>query len=265
MLCVGYDDTDPNNRYWIMLNSWGASPGRPNGLFRMNMDMDYSCSYKGLGYAFYWMTLDIDYGQANRPPDMPARPSGSTGAALGSLYSYSTIEKRSRWRPGEVYLWLGRRIHFSHGPGRIRHKCGGVTFLEQSWKISGQGHGHGQQWRRFRLVERPDNNRKCKQASGRTKKAHRVCQGLYRISLWIHHQCKRSRGRPDEYTFDWGDESTFDWGDGAISVTSYKSSGNTARVSHRWRKAGTYQVKAMTTDRKSASSGWSKPLTVTVA
>ncbi|MEA1966210.1 MAG: C1 family peptidase, partial [Euryarchaeota archaeon] len=37
VLCVGYNDTDPNNRYWIMLNSWGASANRPNGLFRMNM------------------------------------------------------------------------------------------------------------------------------------------------------------------------------------------------------------------------------------
>jgi len=25
MLIVGYDDTDPNNSYWIVLNSWGAS------------------------------------------------------------------------------------------------------------------------------------------------------------------------------------------------------------------------------------------------
>ena len=38
VLCVGYNDDDPNNRYWIMLNSWGNVRGkRPNGFFRMNI------------------------------------------------------------------------------------------------------------------------------------------------------------------------------------------------------------------------------------
>ena len=27
VLCVGYNDTDPNNRYWTMLNSWGTAGG----------------------------------------------------------------------------------------------------------------------------------------------------------------------------------------------------------------------------------------------
>lgn len=61
VLCVGYDDTDPNNRYWIMLNSWGAPTYRPNGLLRVNMDMNYNCYYYGIGYAFRWQTLDIIY------------------------------------------------------------------------------------------------------------------------------------------------------------------------------------------------------------
>ena len=65
VLCVGYDDTDPNNRYWIMLNSWGNTTGRPAGLFRMNMDMNYDCSYGDIGYAFYWMTLDMSYPQGD--------------------------------------------------------------------------------------------------------------------------------------------------------------------------------------------------------
>ena len=68
VLCVGYDDTDPNNRYWIMLNSWGASSNRPNGLFLMNMDMNYDCGYPGLGNAFYWMSLNISYANTNVPP-----------------------------------------------------------------------------------------------------------------------------------------------------------------------------------------------------
>jgi len=36
VLCVGYNETaDPP--YWIMLNSWGTTDNRPDGLFRMNM------------------------------------------------------------------------------------------------------------------------------------------------------------------------------------------------------------------------------------
>ena len=65
VLCVGYDDTDPNNRYWIMLNSWGTDAGgRPNGLFRINMDMDYN-SRCGID-AFYWQVLDVAFGSYAR-------------------------------------------------------------------------------------------------------------------------------------------------------------------------------------------------------
>jgi len=67
VLCVGYNDTDPKNRYWIMLNSWGVTKGRPDGFFMMNMDMNYSCEYSSLGNAFYWMTLDVNY--TKRSPD----------------------------------------------------------------------------------------------------------------------------------------------------------------------------------------------------
>ena len=65
VLCVGYDDTDPDNSYWIMLNSWGtASGGRPNGIFHLDMDMNYDCWYEYSGsnyYSFYWQTLDITF------------------------------------------------------------------------------------------------------------------------------------------------------------------------------------------------------------
>jgi hypothetical protein len=67
VLCVGYndDDADPDNHYWIMLNSWGtAAGGRPNGLFRVKMNIDYDCTFDDGGipyYAFYWETLDVDF------------------------------------------------------------------------------------------------------------------------------------------------------------------------------------------------------------
>jgi hypothetical protein len=104
VLCVGYDENDPNNRYWIMLNSWGNTTGRPAGLFRMNMDMNYDCSYGDIGYAFYWMTLDMSYLQgdsersealavditgANSRPSRPDKPQGSRTGTVRELYSFA--------------------------------------------------------------------------------------------------------------------------------------------------------------------------------
>jgi len=63
---VGYNDDDPDNAYWIMVNSWGtADGGRPNGTFRLDMNMNYDCYFyypfpRGY-YSFYWQTLDITF------------------------------------------------------------------------------------------------------------------------------------------------------------------------------------------------------------
>ena len=49
-LLVGYDDkTDPENPYWLVVNSWGAPPNRPDGTFRLSMDMDYTAAIKNPG------------------------------------------------------------------------------------------------------------------------------------------------------------------------------------------------------------------------
>ncbi len=70
VLCVGYNDDDPNNRYWIIVNSWGtAGGGRPNGIFHLDMDMDYDCTFQDGGsyWSFYWETLELTYGTIAQP------------------------------------------------------------------------------------------------------------------------------------------------------------------------------------------------------
>jgi len=67
VLCVGYNDEDPVNRYWVMLNSWGTTAGRPNGLFRVSMDIDYDCADTSSDYNLYWQTLDVSFGDAPTP------------------------------------------------------------------------------------------------------------------------------------------------------------------------------------------------------
>ena len=86
MLCVGYDDTDPNNPYWIILNSWGTEWGqRPNGLLHLDMNMDYACSYPDPAssrdvWASSWATLDVGFDlptSATRTPTPTLTPSES--------------------------------------------------------------------------------------------------------------------------------------------------------------------------------------------
>lgn len=64
-LCVGYNDDDPENSYWIIVNSWGTAGGnRPNGIFHLDMNLDYDCYFEdseGLWYSLYWQTLNVTY------------------------------------------------------------------------------------------------------------------------------------------------------------------------------------------------------------
>jgi serine protease len=66
VVCVGYDDSDPNpaNHYWIMLNSWGSTSGRPNDLFRIPMEYNYDVA-DAQGYPnTEWMVVDPIYTMA---------------------------------------------------------------------------------------------------------------------------------------------------------------------------------------------------------
>ena len=54
VLCLGYNDTDPNNRYWILLNSWGAPNNRSHGLFLLSMDLNYSSVYEEGINGYNW-------------------------------------------------------------------------------------------------------------------------------------------------------------------------------------------------------------------
>jgi PKD repeat protein len=49
---------------------------------------------------------------------------------------------------------------------------------------------------------------------------------------------------------------TFDWGDGTTTQTDLANSGRSARMSHTWSQAGTYQVRVMATDSNGAASLW---------
>ncbi|KUG23155.1 flagellar hook-length control protein flik [hydrocarbon metagenome] len=62
---VGYDDSDADtaNHYWLLVNSWGTTANRPNGIFRVKMYANYGCTFSRLSaYALGFQTLDIAWG-----------------------------------------------------------------------------------------------------------------------------------------------------------------------------------------------------------
>lgn len=67
MLILGYDDTDPENRYWTVLNSWGTLENRPHALFRLNMDLDYARQNPDGVNAYEFYVLNVTY-----PQDVPS-------------------------------------------------------------------------------------------------------------------------------------------------------------------------------------------------
>lgn len=67
VLLVGYNEDTPEP-YWIVLNSWGTTAGRPNGLFRMKMDMNYSLFHYDTSrqeQGLYFQTLNVQFGGEN--------------------------------------------------------------------------------------------------------------------------------------------------------------------------------------------------------
>ena len=119
VLCVGYHDEEgTENDYWIMLNSWGAPSRRPNGLFRVNMHMDYDCTILFNDYEYYsfdFQTLDIDFGtedEAPAPPMINGPASGKPGTEY--TYEFSTIDYQDDkvyimidWGDDEITEWIG--------------------------------------------------------------------------------------------------------------------------------------------------------------
>lgn len=259
VLCVGYDDTDPNNRYWIMLNSWGDTALRPHGLFRVNMDMNYGCSYGNLGAAFYWMTLDMSYSpNENSPPETPLPPSGPASGYIQGSYIYSTsasdpngddVKYTFDWgdktKTETAFAISGERVTASH----IWQKAG--TFYVKAKATDGKADSP---WSRPMTV-------RISRTRNASPKAPSTPAGT----------TKGTAGKAYTYTSFTSDPNadqvkyTFDWGDKTRSETAYAGSGKSVRVSHAWSSAGAYRIMVMATDKDGAVSPWSAYLTVRIS
>lgn len=67
VLIVGYDTTDPNNPYWIVLNSWGAPDNRPDGTFRLTMNTNYGSLSSDGDPQYTFQIINSDFNPVRQP------------------------------------------------------------------------------------------------------------------------------------------------------------------------------------------------------
>jgi hypothetical protein len=250
VLCVGYDESDPNNRYWIMLNSWGKTAGRPSGLFRMSMDMNYNCSYADIGNAFFWMTLDMSYPEnGNLAPQAPSGPQGpAKGTALSSLsFTASANDPEGDpmrfsfdWGDGTATetesVPSGTSVSSSHSwekPG---------TYYVQATAIDSQGSKSPSSARREVMIY--ENN-----PPNRPSPPMGAASGY--VDRPISFKGYATDPNQDQVAY------IFDWGDGSTSQSEMVDSGTSVQMPHSWSQAGAYKIKVMAMDGNGGKSQWS--------
>ncbi len=108
VVCVGYNDSDPNNRYWEILNTHGTAGGRrPNVVFRLSMDIDYNARFvgaqNGIDTMYNWVSMKTTF----RPKGTTvANPKGVkslvVGTNTGSKTASGSILVNSAGFEGEI-------------------------------------------------------------------------------------------------------------------------------------------------------------------
>jgi len=124
VLCVGYNDDDPDNAYWIIVNSWGTAGGkRPNGVLRLDMNMDYDCTFYDGGryWSFYWQTLDIEYGVS------PSGPTVTTGSATSVTSVSATLNGTVNPNGASTTYYFEYGTTESYGSNTVTKSAGSGT------------------------------------------------------------------------------------------------------------------------------------------
>lgn len=195
----------------------------------------------------------------NRAPNTPPQPSGPSSGLTGQSLQFCT--QGTSDPDGDpvfiVFIWgdgttssqnpstPGSSVCNSHsysssGTKSVRARAednrGGVSSESTSWNVQIQGGN-------------PPN------APGQPSGAS---SGTTADTLQYCVSATDPDGQNVKYTFDWNDNS-------GLQETGFGGSGWTGCLSHRWFSAGTYNVRAFTTDSTGLTSGWSLSKTVVIS
>ena len=153
VLLVGYNDDDPNNPYWIFLNSWGTVNGsRPNGLFHMAMNVNYDCTYP-VGYqyvpALEWQTLEVQFGGGGgctysiNPTSQSFTASGGSGTVTvttssGCIWSATNKEGWITITSGSSGNGTGT-VNYTVSANTGSQRTGSMTIAGKSFTVTQEG------------------------------------------------------------------------------------------------------------------------------
>ena len=129
MLIYGYNDEEgTENDYWMVLNSWGTTDKRPNGLLKWEMDMDYECTYSNY-WAFGAYTLNVSFDPDPEAPDIPTINGPSDGKS-GTEYTFeiSAVDPQG----DDVYIWISWGTGFGSG-WKGPYSSGEVVEFTHTW------------------------------------------------------------------------------------------------------------------------------------
>ena len=248
-----FDWGDGTNNVTGLVNS-GSSASLPHKWTKSGIFQVKSMATDSKGATSGWSTSLAVAIATNSPPNAPSTPSGTTSGKLGTSYSYST----SATDPDGDQV----KYTFDWGDGTNNVtglvNSGSSASLPHKWTKSGifqvksmatDSKGATSGWSTSLAVAIATNS---------PPNAPSTPSGTTSGKPGTSYSYSTSATDPD------GDQVkyTFDWGDGTNNVTGLVNSGSSASLPHKWTKSGTFQVKSMATDSKSATSGWSSSLAV---